>query len=193
MRFREIEKAISSGKLDDAVDEKLKDVAKERRTVADAAPDVSSIEKSAEKLCREINRNDFETLIFFDKDGNEVDRQTGTETEVDYSREEAYSTLHNHPGDKDSCFSGDDVRSFASKDEQVMYMASTDKLYSLQKGKDYDGYSAKSVATHLETLEKRFADGEMTREELIAEADLYLQLYAHDFGLVYKQQDIPSE
>lgn len=72
-------------------------------------------------------------------------------------------------------------------------MASTDKLYSLQKGKDYDGYSAKSVATHLETLEKRFADGEMTREELIAEADLYLQLYAHDFGLVYKQQDIPSE
>lgn len=193
MRFREIEKAISSGKLDDAVDEKLKDVAKERRAVADAAPDVSNIDKSAEKLCREINGNDFETLISFDKDGNEVNRQTGTATGVDYSREGSYSTLHNHPGDKDSCFSGDDVRSFASTDEQVMYMASTDKLYSLQKGKDYDGYSAKSVATHIETLEKRFADGEMTREELIAEADLYLQLHAHEFGLVYKQQDIPSK
>ena len=193
MRFREIEKAISSGKLDDAVDEKLKDVAKERRMVADAAPDVSSIDKSAEKLCREINGNDFETLISFDKDGNEVNRQTGTATGVDYSREGAYSTLHNHPGDKDSCFSGDDVRSFASTGEQVMYMASTDKLYSLQKGKDYDGYSAKSVATHIETLEKRFADGEMTREELIAETDLYLQLHAHEFGLVYKQRDIPAE
>lgn len=193
MRFREIEKAISSGKLDDAVDEKLKDVAKERRAVADAAPDVSNIDKSAEKLCREINGNDFETLISFDKDGNEVNRQTGTATGVDYSREGSYSTLHNHPGDKDSSFSGDDVRSFASTDEQVMYMASTEKLYSLQKGKDYDGYSAKSVATHIETLEKRFADGEMTREELIAEADLYLQLHAHEFGLVYKQQDIPSK
>lgn len=74
-----------------------------------------------------------------------------------------------------------------------MYMTSTSKLYSLQKTSDYDGYSARSVATHMEFLEKKYQDGDMTRNELIAETDLYLQLHAHEFGLVYKQQDVSAK
>lgn len=49
MRFREVDKAIQAGKLDELVDEKLREVAKERKRVADKAPDDSKVRKSAEK------------------------------------------------------------------------------------------------------------------------------------------------
>lgn len=119
--------------------------------------------------------------------------QTREVTKPKFDHTVAYSTLHNHPGDTDSCFSDTDVRSFANADEQVMYMTSKTKLYSLQKTSDYDGYSARSVATHLESLEKKYQDGDMTRNDLIAETDLYLQLHAHEYGLVYKQQEVDGK
>lgn len=191
MRFREVDKAIQDGKLDELVDEKLREVAKERKRVADKAPDDSKVRKSAEKASLEIRNNADETLVSYDEDGNEIARDTGSAYGVKSGQNNAaYSTLHNHPGDTDSCFSNTDVRSFANTDEQVMYMTSKTKLYSLQKASDYDGYSARSVATHLESLEKKYQDGDMTRNDLIAETDLYLQLHAHEYGLVYKQQEV---
>ncbi len=194
MRFREVDKAVQAGKLDELVDEKLREVAKERKRVADKAPDDSKVRKSAEKASLEIRNNADETLVSYDEDGNEIARDTGSAHGVKSGQNNAaYSTLHNHPGDTDSCFSDTDVRSFANADEQVMYMTSKTKLYSLQKTSDYDGYSARSVATHLESLEKKYQDGDMTRNELIAETDLYLQLHAHEFGLVYKQQDVSAK
>jgi phage-related protein (TIGR01555 family) len=194
MRFREVDKAIQAGKLDELVDEKLREVAKERKRVADKAPDDSKVRKSAEKASLEIRNNVDETLVSYDEDGNEIARDTGSAHGVKSGQNNAaYSTLHNHPGDTDSCFSDTDVRSFAKADEQVMYMTSKTKLYSLQKTSDYDGYSARSVATHLESLEKKYQDGDMTRNDLIAETDLYLQLYAHEYGLVYKQQEVDGK
>lgn len=148
MRFREVDKAIQAGKLDELVDEKLREVAKERKRVADKAPDDSKVRKSAEKASLEIRNNADETLVSYDEDGNEIARDTGSAHGVKSGQNNvAYSTLHNHPGDTDSCFSDTDVRSFANADEQVMYMTSKTKLYSLQKTSDYDGYSARSVAT----------------------------------------------
>ena len=194
MRFREVDKAIQAGKLDELVDEKLREVAKERKRVADKAPDDSKVRKSAEKASLEIRNNADETLVSYDEDGNEIARDTGSAHGVKSGQNNAaYSTLHNHPGDTDSCFSDTDVRSFANADEQVMYMTSKTKLYSLQKTSDYDGYSARSVATHLESLEKKYQDGDMTRNDLIAETDLYLQLHAHEYGLVYKQQEVDGK
>ena len=194
MRFREVDKAIQAGKLDELVDEKLREVAKERKRVADKAPDDSKVRKSAEKASLEIRNNADETLVSYDEDGNEIARDTGSAHGVKSGQNNAaYSTLHNHPGDTDSCFSDTDVRSFANADEQVMYMTSKTKLYSLQKTSDYDGYSARSVATHLESLEKKYQDGDMTRNDLIAETDLYLQLHAHECGLVYKQQEVDGK
>lgn len=194
MRFREVDKAIQTGKLDELVDEKLREVAKERKRVADKAPDDSKVRKSAEKASLEIRNNADETLVSYDEDGNEIARDTGSAHGVKSGQNNvAYSTLHNHPGDTDSCFSDTDVRSFANADEQVMYMTSKTKLYSLQKTSDYDGYSARSVATHLESLEKKYQDGDMTRNDLIAETDLYLQLHAHEYGLVYKQQEVDGK
>lgn len=194
MRFREVDKAIQAGKLDELVDEKLREVAKERKRVADKAPDDSKVRKSAEKASLEIRNNADETLVSYDEDGNEIARDTGSAHGVKSGQNNAaYSTLHNHPGDTDSCFSDTDVRSFANADEQVMYMTSKTKLYSLQKTSDYDGYSARSVATHLESLEKKYQDGDMTRSDLIAETDLYLQLHAHEYGLVYKQQEVDGK
>lgn len=194
MRFREVDKAIQAGKLDELVDEKLREVAKERKRVADKAPDDSKVRKSAEKASLEIRNNADETLVSYDEDGNEIARDTGSAHGVKSGQNNAaYSTLHNHPGDTDSCFSDTDVRSFANTDEQVMYMTSKTKLYSLQKTSDYDGYSARSVATHLESLEKKYQDGDMTRNDLIAETDLYLQLHAHECGLVYKQQEVDGK
>lgn len=194
MRFREVDKAIQAGKLDELVDEKLREVAKERKRVADKAPDDSKVRKSAEKASLEIRNNADETLVSYDEDGNEIVRDTGSAHGVKSGQNNAaYSTLHNHPGDTDSCFSDTDVRSFANADEQVMYMTSKTKLYSLQKTSDYDGYSARSVATHLESLEKKYQDGDMTRNDLIAETDLYLQLHAHEYGLVYKQQEVDGK
>lgn len=194
MRFREVDKAIQAGKLDELVDEKLREVAKERKRVADKAPDDSKVRKSAEKASLEIRNNADETLVSYDEDGNEIARDTGSAHGVKSGQNNvAYSTLHNHPGDTDSCFSDTDVRSFANADEQVMYMTSKAKLYSLQKTSDYDGYSARSVATHLESLEKKYQDGDMTRNDLIAETDLYLQLHAHEYGLVYKQQEVDGK
>lgn len=194
MRFREVDKAIQDGKLDELVDEKLREVAKERKRVADKAPDDSKVRKSAEKASLEIRNNADETLVSYDEDGNEIARDTGSAYGVKSGQNNAaYSTLHNHPGDTDSCFSNTDVRSFANTDEQVMYMTSKTKLYSLQKASDYDGYSARSVATHLESLEKKYQDGDMTRNDLIAETDLYLQLHAHEYGLVYKQQEVDGK
>ena len=194
MRFREVDRAIQDGKLDELVDEKLREVAKERKRVADKAPDDSKVRKSAEEASLEIRNNADETLVSYDADGNEIGRDTGSAQGVKSSQNgAAYSTLHNHPGDADSCFSGTDVRSFANTDEQVMYMTSTTKLYSLQKTSDYDGYSARPVATHLESLEKKYQDGDMTRNDLIAETDLYLQLHAHEYGLVYKQQAVDGK
>jgi phage-related protein (TIGR01555 family) len=194
MRFREVDKAIQAGKLDELVDEKLREVAKERKRVADKAPDDSKVRKSAEKASLEIRNNADETLVSYDEDGNEIARDTGSAHGVKSGQNNvAYSTLHNHPGDTDSCFSDTDVRSFANADEQVMYMTSKTKLYSLQKTSDYDGYSARSVATHLESLEKKYQDGGMTRNDLIAETDLYLQLHAHEYGLVYKQQEVDGK
>ena len=194
MRFREVDKAIQAGKLDELVDEKLREVAKERKRVADKAPDDSKVRKSAEKASLEIRNNADETLVSYDEDGNEIARDTGSVHGVKSGQNNAaYSTLHNHPGDTDSCFSDTDVRSFANADEQVMYMTSKTKLYSLQKTSDYDGYSARSVATHLESLEKKYQDGDMTRNDLIAETDLYLQLHAHEYGLVYKQQEVDGK
>lgn len=194
MRFREVDKAIQAGKLDELVDEKLREVAKERKRVADKAPDDSKVRKSAEKASLEIRNNADETLVSYDEDGNEIARDTGSAHSVKSGQNNvAYSTLHNHPGDTDSCFSDTDVRSFANADEQVMYMTSKTKLYSLQKTSDYDGYSARSVATHLESLEKKYQDGDMTRNDLIAETDLYLQLHAHEYGLVYKQQEVDGK
>lgn len=176
------------------VDEKLREVAKERKRVADKAPDDSKVRKSAEKASLEIRNNADETLVSYDEDGNEIARDTGSAHGVKSGQNNAaYSTLHNHPGDTDSCFSDTDVRSFANADEQVMYMTSKTKLYSLQKTSDYDGYSARSVATHLESLEKKYQDGDMTRNDLIAETDLYLQLHAHEYGLVYKQQEVDGK
>lgn len=194
MRFREVDKAIQAGKLDELVDEKLREVAKERKRVADKAPDDSKVRKSVEKASLEIRNNADETLVSYDEDGNEIARDTGSAHGVKSGQNNAaYSTLHNHPGDTDSCFSDTDVRSFANADEQVMYMTSKTKLYSLQKTSDYDGYSARSVATHLESLEKKYQDGDMTRNDLIAETDLYLQLHAHEYGLVYKQQEVDGK
>lgn len=194
MRFREVDKAIQAGKLDELVDEKLREVAKERKRVADKAPDDSKVRKSAEKASLEIRNNADETLVSYDEDGNEIARDTGSAHGVKSGQNNAaYSTLHNHPGDTDSCFSDTDVRSFANADEQVMHMTSKTKLYSLQKTSDYDGYSARSVATHLESLEKKYQDGDMTRNDLIAETDLYLQLHAHEYGLVYKQQEVDGK
>lgn len=194
MRFREVDKAIQDGKLDELVDEKLREVAKERKRVADKAPDDSKVRRSAEKASLEIRNNADETLVSYDEDGNEIARDTGSAHGVKSGQNNvAYSTLHNHPGDTDSCFSDTDVRSFANADEQVMYMTSKTKLYSLQKTSDYDGYSARSVATHLESLEKKYQDGDMTRNDLIAETDLYLQLHAHEYGLVYKQQEVDGK
>lgn len=194
MRFREVDKAIQDGKLDELVDEKLREVAKERKRVADKAPDDSKVRKSAEKASLEIRNNADETLVSYDEDGNEIARDIGSAYGVKSGQNNAaYSTLHNHPGDTDSCFSNTDVRSFANTDEQVMYMTSKAKLYSLQKTSDYDGYSARSVATHLESLEKKYQDGDMTRNDLIAETDLYLQLHAHEYGLVYKQQEVDGK
>lgn len=194
MRFREVDKAIQAGKLDELVDEKLREVAKERKRVADKAPDDSKVRKSAEKASLEIRNNADETLVSYDEDGNEIARDTGSAHGVKSGQNNAaYSTLHNHPGDTDSCFSDTDVRSFANTDEQVMYMTSKAKLYSLQKTSDYDGYSARSVATHLESLAKKYQDGDMTRNDLIAETDLYLQLHAHECGLVYKQQEVDGK
>ena len=194
MRFREVDKAIQDGRLDELVDEKLREVAKERKRVADKAPDDSKVRKSAEKASLEIRNNADETLVSYDEDGNEIARDTGSAYGVKSGQNNAvYSTLHNHPGDTDSCFSNTDVRSFANTDEQVMYMTSKTKLYSLQKASDYDGYSARSVATHLESLEKKYQDGDMTRNDLIAETDLYLQLHAHEYGLVYKQQEVDGK
>lgn len=194
MRFREVDKAIQAGKLDELVDEKLREVAKERKRVADKAPDDSKVRKSAEKASLEIRNNADETLVSYDEDGNEIARDTGSAHGVKSGQNNvAYSTLHNHPGDTDSCFSDTDVRSFANADEQVMYMTSKTKLYSLQKTSDYDGYSARSVATHLESLEKKYQDDDMTRNDLIAETDLYLQLHAHEYGLVYKQQEVDGK
>ena len=194
MRFREVSKAMEDGKLDDLVDEKVREIAKERNRVANKAPDDSKYRKSAEKASLEIRDEPVEILVVYDKDGNEIGRNAGDTQGVKNSELDAtYSTLHNHPGDADSCFSGADVRSFANTGEQVMYMTSTSKLYSLQKTSDYDGYSARSVATHMESLEKKYQDGDMTRNDLIAETDLYLQLHAHEFGLVYKQQDVSAK
>lgn len=194
MRFREVSKAMEDGQLDDLVDEKVREIAKERNRVANKAPDDSKYRKSAEKASLEIRNEPAEILVVYDKDGNEIGRNTGDTQGVKNSDLDAtYSTLHNHPGDADSCFSGADVRSFANTGEQVMYMTSTSKLYSLQKTSDYDGYSARSVATHMESLEKKYQDGDMTRNDLIAETDLYLQLHAHEFGLVYKQQDVSAK
>lgn len=194
MRFREVDKAIQAGKLDELVDEKLREVAKERKRVADKAPDDSKVRKSAEKASLEIRNNADETLVSYDEDGNEIARDTGSAHGVKSGQNNAaYATLHNHPGDTDSCFSDTDVRSFANTDEQVMYMTSKTKLYSLQKTSDYDGYSARSVATHLESLAKKYQDGDMTRNDLIAETDLYLQLHAHECGLVYKQQEVDGK
>lgn len=194
MRFREVNKAMEDGKLDDLVDEKVREIAQERSRVADKAPDDSKFRKPAVKASLEIRNEPVEILVAYDKDGNEIGRNAGDKQGVKNSElDETYSTLHNHPGDADSCFSGSDVRSFANTGEQVMYMTSTSKLYSLQKTSDYDGYSARSVATHMDFLEKKYQDGDMTRNELIAETDLYLQLHAHEFGLVYKQQDVSAK
>lgn len=194
MRFREVNKAMQDGRLDDLVDEKVREIARERNNIAGKAPDDAKIRKSAVKASLEIRNEPVEILVEYDKDGNEIGRNAGDTQEVKNSElDETYSTLHNHPGDADSCFSGADVRSFANTGEQVMYMTSTSKLYSLQKTSDYDGYSARSVATHMELLEKKYQDGDMTRNELIAETDLYLQLHAHEFGLVYKQQDVSAK
>ncbi len=194
MRFREVNKAMQDGRLDDLVDEKVREIARERNNIAGKAPDDAKIRKSAVKASLEIRNEPVEILVAYDKDGNEIGRNAGDTQGVQNSEsDETYSTLHNHPGDADSCFSGADVRSFANTGEQVMYMTSTNKLYSLQKTSDYDGYSARSVATHMEFLEKKYQDGDMTRNELIAETDLYLQLHAHEFGLVYKQQDVSTK
>lgn len=194
MRFREVNKAMQDGRLDDLVDEKVREIARERNNIAGKAPDDAKIRKSAVKASLEIRNEPVEILVAYDKDGNEIGRNAGDTQGVKNSEsDETYSTLHNHPGDADSCFSGADVRSFANTGEQVMYMTSTSKLYSLQKTSDYDGYSARSVATHMDFLEKKYQDGDMTRNELIAETDLYLQLHAHEFGLVYKQQDVSAK
>lgn len=194
VRFREVNKAMQDGRLDDLVDEKVREIARERDNVAGKAPDDAKIRKSAVKASLEIRNEPVEILVAYDKDGNEIGRNAGdTQGVKNGELDETYSTLHNHPGDADSCFSGADVRSFANTGEQVMYMTSTSKLYSLQKTSDYDGYSARSVATHMDFLEKKYQDGDMTRNELIAETDLYLQLHAHEFGLVYKQQDVSAK
>lgn len=188
--FKKIDKAMDSGNLDTLLDEKLTEIARDRNEVANNSEDVSSIQEAAEKQSSEIRDGESETLIGYDEEGNEIGRNNGGKEEVS-TVEEAYATMHNHPGDSQSCFSYGDVGSFARSDkEQVMYMVTKDKMYSLQKSKDYDGYSARSVATHLRTIEQEFHDGKITRDELIQETDLYLQLHAHEFGLVYSQKDL---
>lgn len=187
MSFREVDRVERDGKIDEVIDEKLVEIAKERNKTADSAPDNSNLSEKVSSSAHEINKNDYETLICYDKNGNEIGRFKGGAEEVAASDESSYATMHNHPNDEESCFSYGDIRSFSGDNEQVMYMTTKNYMYSLEKTSVSDQYSVKTVATHIGTLEKKFEDGLISRDELIKEVDLWLQLNAHKYGLVYSQ------
>lgn len=191
MTGRELRKAEKEGTLDKSVDEYFDRVTEARREVAKTAADDSAIREKATKACTEIKDNDSETLVSYDKDGNEIGRENGEAKGVSINKD-AYATLHNHPGDKDSSFSYDDMQTFATGNEQIMYMTSTTTMYSIKKTGNFDKMEAQSFANKIALKEKRYQEGKITREELIKEVDEFLQLHAHEAGLFFEQSPLPT-
>lgn len=194
MRYRKISAAISEGKLDKCIEDHLEKVASARNDIATKATDDSKVRGRAISDAYKIRENDFETLVAYDKDGNEIGRfeQSGDALEVKYDIQEAFSTIHNHPGDEESSFSGSDISSLANTGERVMYMTSRNNLYTMSKTEDFDSVSARPLVSHIMLLEQRCADGKISREEFIQEADLYLHLHAHEYGLYFSQVSLPN-
>lgn len=185
MRYLELNKAINEGTLDEHIDKYLEDVIAKKAEVARNAVDDSFVKRKALADAEKIRHSDVEILVAYDENGDEIYKVKGDKESVSHGEQFAFATLHNHPGHNASAFSGADIRSFASKGEQVMYMTSQTEMYSLVRTKGCDDYRIKPLATHVDFLEKSFQDGKISKEDLTREVDMYMQLHAHEYELVY--------
>lgn len=189
MSFRDVNKAISEGTLDEHIDKHFEAVTAQKVEVAKGAVDDSSSKRKALADIAEIKNSDVEILVAYDESGSEIARNEGDEESVSLGEQKAFATLHNHPGHEASSFSGSDIRTFATRGEQAMYMTSKTEMYSLVRTKDCDDYQIKSLASHIDLLEKKHKDGTLSKDDLIREADMYMQLHAHEYGLIYTRSE----
>ena len=189
MSFRDVNKAISEGTLDEHIDKHFEAVTAQKVEVAKGAVDDSSSKRRALADIAEIKNSDVEILVAYDESGSEIARNEGDEESVSLGEQKAFATLHNHPGHEASSFSGSDIRTFATRGEQAMYMTSKTEMYSLVRTKDCDDYQIKSLASHIDLLEKKHKDGTLSKDDLIREADMYMQLHAHEYGLIYTRSE----
>lgn len=189
MSFRDVNKAISEGTLDEHIDKHFEAVTAQKVEVAKGAVDDSSSKRKALADIAEIKNSDVEILVAYDESGSAIARNEGDEESVSLGEQKAFATLHNHPGHEASSFSGSDIRTFATRGEQAMYMTSKTEMYSLVRTKDCDDYQIKSLASHIDLLEKKHKDGTLSKDDLIREADMYMQLHAHEYGLIYTRSE----